>query len=360
MKKTLTINLNGAVYHIDDDAYRMLDRYLSDLRIYFRKQREGEEVIEDIEARVGELFSEQLRTSGTQVITLRNVEDVISRIGKPEEFASAKTKTDDFDTYSAHAGTTRSYRRLYRNPDDKILGGVLSGISAYLGWDPTWLRILMFALALFGVGSPIIIYLILWLLIPQAYTAEEKLAMRGEPINMENIGKTVRDGYDQVRYGLNDYMESGKPQSFLERLGEVLISVIKVVVKFFFIILLIACCPAILGLLFGLFVLVLALVMVLFGSTAFLYSWWPAVDWEVLSGSTTGIFFTILSAILVVGIPLVGVIYAVLRRWLKWEPLNNTTRWTLAIVWIVSLFIGILLILKGGWLALAETGCIHW
>ena len=93
MKKTLTINLGGIVYHIDDDAYRLLDNYLSNLKHYFRKQEGAEEIVNDIEMRIAELFAEKV-TEGKQVITVSDVEEIIARVGKPEDFGIADEDMD--------------------------------------------------------------------------------------------------------------------------------------------------------------------------------------------------------------------------------------------------------------------------
>ena len=85
MKKTLTVNLGGTVYHIDDDAYRLLDDYLSNLKHFFRKQEGAEEIVNDIEIRIAELFAEKV-SAGKQVITIADVEEIIARVGKPEDF----------------------------------------------------------------------------------------------------------------------------------------------------------------------------------------------------------------------------------------------------------------------------------
>lgn len=127
MKKTLTVNLGGTVYHIDEDAYILLDNYLNNLRYHFRKDEGAEEIVRDIESRIAELFDEALR-GGLQVITIKEVEEVIARMGKPEELngeedgnpSASNSKT--FDSES-----TETSRRLFRNPDDRILGGVVSG-----------------------------------------------------------------------------------------------------------------------------------------------------------------------------------------------------------------------------------------
>ena len=140
MKKTLTINLGGIVYHIDDDAYRLLDNYLSNLKHYFRKQEGAEEIVDDIEMRIAELFAEKV-TEGKQVITVSDVEEIIARVGKPEDFGIADEDMDSQkrteQTSSANQGSTQTaaQRRWFRDPDNKLLGGVAAGLAAYFGWD---------------------------------------------------------------------------------------------------------------------------------------------------------------------------------------------------------------------------------
>lgn len=93
MKKTLTVNLGGTVYHIDDDAYRLLDNYLANLKHYFRKQEGAEEIVNDIEIRIAELFAEKV-SAGKQVITLADVEEIIARVGKPEDFGVSDDESE--------------------------------------------------------------------------------------------------------------------------------------------------------------------------------------------------------------------------------------------------------------------------
>lgn len=132
MKKTLTINLGGTVYHIDDDAYRLLDNYLSNLKHYFRKQEGAEEIVNDIEMRIAELFAEKI-AEGKQVITVSDVEEIIARVGKPEDFGITDDDTDSQKKTEQSASGNQSYahtaapRRWFRDPDNKLLGGVEYG-----------------------------------------------------------------------------------------------------------------------------------------------------------------------------------------------------------------------------------------
>lgn len=201
MKKTLTINLGGIVFHIDEDAYDMLKAYLEKLKVRFQVQ-EGNEIIADIESRIAEMFNEH-KSYDKYVISIEEVKRVIETIGNPEDIAgeessaSASSQEQQYQTYR------NLNRRFFRNPDDKILGGVCSGISAYFNIDPVWLR-LLFALTVIFAGTGIMLYIILWIIIPEAKTPLEKMQMRGEDINLSNIEKNIRN----EMYGVKDRFEN--------------------------------------------------------------------------------------------------------------------------------------------------------
>ena len=176
MKKTLTVNLGGIVFQIDEDAYNLLENYLNNLRYHFRKEEGGEEIVRDMETRISELFSEGME-GGQQVITIDNVESVIARMGRPEELddesgsanaaGEQNSRMESEGTCSsaaeghqnsAHtAGTAtdgndnsrKVEKRFFRDTDHAVLGGVLGGIAAYFGWDPTALRLIYIILLLF-------------------------------------------------------------------------------------------------------------------------------------------------------------------------------------------------------------------
>ena len=266
MKKTLTVNLGGTVYHIDDDAYRLLDNYLSNLKHYFRKQESAEEIINDIEMRIAELFAEKV-AAGKQVVTVQDVEEVIARVGKPEDFgiteddAESNKRTEQSSSASQTYTRTAGPRRLFRDPDSKLLGGVAAGLAAYLGWDITLVRILMIVLVFVPYCPMIILYIVGWIVIPEAHTAAEKLSMRGEAVTIENIGKTVTDGFERVADGVNNYVNSGKPRTFLQKIGDVFVAIAAVFFKIFLVALVIICCPV-------LFVLAIVLVALVFAAIA--------------------------------------------------------------------------------------------
>ena len=335
MKKTLTVNLGGTVFHIDEDAYRLLDNYLSNLKHYFRKQEGAQEIVEDIETRICELFLEMIN-AGQQVITIEDVEAVIARMGKPEDFETEGEPNEEPRTESAYQSaeqytTYKVGRRLYRNPDDKILGGVLSGFSAYLGWDATLVRIIALILICFyGVMIPI--YLICWMIIPEARTADEKLAMRGEAINVENIGKTVTDGFEKATKGMNDFMNSDKPRTFFQKLGDGLVTVIGLIIKVFLIIVAIAFCPVLLALILAFLAMIVVAIAGLVSGGTFLASL-PYTDYIQHADMS---IWGVLGCIALIGIPLFSVLYAICSSLFKWPSMIAAVKWTLLVVWFAA------------------------
>ena len=199
MNKVLNINLGGYPFTIDDDAFEHLENYLDTIHHHFQKSEGYEEITSDIEARMAELFQDQL--SGRAIVTIRDVEACIAIMGTPEEFgAEPIEEEEDFyeksetNTNTSEARTEyKTGKRLFRDPDDQTVGGVCAGIAAYFGVeDPVWIR-LIFVIGFFTGTIGLWVYLILWAILPEAKSAGDRLSMRGEPINVSNIGKIIED-----------------------------------------------------------------------------------------------------------------------------------------------------------------------
>ena len=205
MKKNINMNLFGTLYAIDEDAYELLNRYLENMKRYFSRKEGGEEIADDIEHRMAELLSE-LKAEGVEAISIEHVKGIIERIGSPEEMEGFDTpentennentgSEEEEETDKGHKGaewfrkffSAQSKKKLFRNPDDQIIGGVLSGIASYTDIDAIWFRLLTVLLLFFSFGTVVLIYLLLWLIIPLASSPEDRLRMKGTPVNMENI-----------------------------------------------------------------------------------------------------------------------------------------------------------------------------
>ncbi|MDR1003784.1 MAG: PspC domain-containing protein [Prevotellaceae bacterium] len=340
MKKTLTVNLAGIVFHIDEDAYSLLDNYLSNLRLHFNRQAGVEEIIDDIERRIADLFGEKL-TGGKQVVSIADVEEIIARIGQPEEMEAETGNRQSAESQQKKQSSERTYathRRLYRDPDNKVLGGVAGGLAAYFGCDVTPLRLIFLLLLIASVGVSTIIYLVCWLFIPEAHTAAEKLNMRGEAVTVENIGKTVTDGFERVYNGVNDYIRSGRPRTAWQRLGDGLVAVIGFCLKVLLVIFAICCSPLLIVFAVVFVSLIFAAVMVAVGGGAALISLFPMIDWSLSAQPLTAIVLY-LAGVLMAGIPLISLVYLIFRLLFNWKPVGNGLKWTLLILWLVSLVI---------------------
>ena len=152
MNKTVTVNIGGMVFHIEELAYEKMKKYLEAIRGYFTSSDGRDEIIQDIESRMAEMFTERIGTS-RQVVTEEDVDIVINTMGKPEQVAGEDDETNQQSSKRTGSQTSgeRAYRRLYRDPDDKVIAGVCSGFSNYVGIDPLWIR-LAFAVAFFVFG----------------------------------------------------------------------------------------------------------------------------------------------------------------------------------------------------------------
>lgn len=197
MKKTFTANINGTVFHIEEDAYDQLHRYLANIRAKFSGSAGSDEIMADIESRIAELFTERLH--GRQVVTMADVDHVRQVMGQPEDFTS-ESEPAGAGAWAPPPGSPGS-KRLFRDPDDNWVGGVIGGIAAYFGTEPLWLRIAAIVVFFLGWGSPVLIYLILWVLIPKAETPAEKLRMRGEPVTVDNIKRAFDEGAEKFQAG---------------------------------------------------------------------------------------------------------------------------------------------------------------
>ena len=198
MNKTFNINLGGYPFTIDDDAFEHLKQYTDALRKHFQTYEGADEIISDIESRMAELFNNRLENRS--ILSINDVQAAIARMGTPEDFGADALFEDDLKYGKSESKYNyKTGKRLYINPDDKVIAGVCSGLSAYFGVeDPVWLRIAFALLAFGSVGVIISVYIVLMIILPKAETASQKLEMRGEPIDVNSIAKAVENGIDNI------------------------------------------------------------------------------------------------------------------------------------------------------------------
>lgn len=212
MNKTFTINLSGLIFHIDEDAYARLQDYIQKLKQHFANQAGSDEIITDIESRMAELLQERLGDR-KQVVSMSDVEHIITQLGQPFEMETEQT--DD-------SGQQKSYsyrrKRLFRDPDNRKIAGVSSGIAAYLSIDAIWIR-LLFILSLFASGAGLLVYIVLWIVLPEANSTAEKLEMKGEAVNISNMEKAMRKEVNEMADKFNTYAK-GAHESFKKKVPE--------------------------------------------------------------------------------------------------------------------------------------------
>lgn len=336
MNKTVNINLGGLFFHIDEDAFQKLNRYFDAIKRSLSNSSGQDEIMKDIEIRVSELFSQRKETD-KQVITLKDVDAMIAVMGQPEDYRieeeEGKTSQNNNTNY------TKSSKKLYRDIDNNILGGVAAGLGHYFGVDSLWIRLALVLIVIAGVGFPIFLYFLLWILIPKAQTTTEKLQMTGEPITISNIERKVREEFatfsDKVENA--DYEKMGNQvktgaEKVGSAVGEVFMSIFSLFAK-----------------LIGAFILIMSLLILgsllvggfTFGSTTFVDMPWQSY-YDAVIISEFPIWLVVLLGILAVGIPTFFMMILGLKLLItNMKSIGNIAKYTLLALWLIS--VGILI-----------------
>jgi phage shock protein PspC (stress-responsive transcriptional regulator) len=259
MNKTVNINLGGMFFHIDEDAYQKLTRYFDAIKRSLTNSNGKDEIIKDIEMRIAELVAEK-HTSEKQVISLSELDEIIAVMGQPEDYRiepdgeEPNPGTADFNTAANPTGR----KKLYRDKEGGMIGGVLSGLSYYFGIDKVWLRVLLIILLwVYGVGF--FTYIILWIVMPEAVTTTEKLEMMGEPVNISNIEKKVREEFDSLSENFKSGKVGAQVKSNADRIGssfgDFILTCLKICAKFLGVILIMSSMAVLVMLFIGVFTL---------------------------------------------------------------------------------------------------------
>ncbi|MCA5005338.1 PspC domain-containing protein [Sphingobacterium bovistauri] len=212
MNKTIIININSIVFHIEEEAYEILRSYMIDIKKHFGNSADSQEILQDIENRIAEMFSEKIQIGRKEVISLEDVNLVIDRMGKvsdfeggeEEEISASEEKQQESSEVPPSAFVEK---KLMRNPDDSVIGGVCSGLGAYFGMETKWMRLIFVCFVLFG-GSGVMLYVILWMVMPEATTRADKMAMKGESPTLQNFKKS----FDEELQGLNPHISKAKSE----------------------------------------------------------------------------------------------------------------------------------------------------
>jgi len=206
MKKTFTININGKIFHIEDDAFEKLQEYLQRLNHYFVSQQGGMEILQDIESRIAELFQDKI-SEKQEAVTNEWVVEVMTRMGTPEDFMDSEQTQNEENANEVLQGE-KIKKRMYRDSENRVIGGVCYGMGTYFNIDPVILRVLFVLLVFLGAGISIIIYLVLWVVVPKATTTAQRLEMRGEEPTIHNIQKTIQEEVKEVKKSMEKINQS--------------------------------------------------------------------------------------------------------------------------------------------------------
>ncbi|MGI9546359.1 MAG: PspC domain-containing protein [Flavobacteriaceae bacterium] len=331
MNKTVNINLANILFHIDEKAFKKLQRYLEAIKRSFEGTSGSDEIIADIEARIAELFHEKLENE-RQVITLKEVDEVINVMGQPEDYMVDEDIFEDAPSTSEKK--TKRVKKLYRDIDSKYIGGVCSGLEHYLGIDALWIRLFFIFFALF-TGFGFIAYILLWILVPEAASTSEKLDMKGEAVNISNIERKVKEGIDDVTEKVKnvDYEKVGNKvknstHTFFDTIGDIIMFLFKVFGKFIGILLIIIGAATLIGLFIALFTVgVLDIVHI------------PGIDfYDMVSSTGTPVWMVSLLAFFAIGIPFFFLLYLGLKILVNnLKSIGNIAKFSLLGLWLLSI-----------------------
>lgn len=348
MNKTININLGGFFFHIDENAYQKLKRYLDAIARSLSDDPQGKnEIISDIEARISELLSERI-TDARQVVNEGDIDEIITIMGQPEDYTEAEETYNDNSSYNYSKRTKSSNKKLFRDREDKFLGGVASGLAHYTNIDTIWVR-LFFILTAVTTGFGFLIYIILWVLLPEAKTTAEKLQMEGEDVNIGNIEKKIRNEFEYLSTKLKDgaseitekissadyeklrnQTKSGF-QDFLDTVGKILSALFKVFGKFMGILLVFIAGVVLISLIFAMFSISSLEILGFEGD----FIHYPPFFYDsVLPNWLLTLFGMLLVAVPILALLILGlrILSPNLRR------VSTTTSLSLFGIWLVSLF----------------------
>ena len=331
MNKTIIININGFIFHIEEDAYEILKNYMTDVKRHFLNSADSLEITTDIENRIAEMFTETLAARNKQVIVEDDVKQVVEQMGSVADFDITEDGPQS-NSYTNYAYNTTD-RKLFRDPDDHIIAGVCAGLANYFGASPVWIRLAFCLFVLLG-GAGFLIYVILWLVIPKAITRAERMAMKGEKLNLQGFKNNFEEEINTMHGRLTDLQNEAKPLiykvrdlsgdifdhtgSFLGKAGSLLLK------------------------LFGIFVIMDCVGIIIFFTIALfaLFAFGRFVPFE-------GMPYTILnhslrrntiylSAYISIIIPAVALLLFILKTVFKTRSIDRTLGMGMLVVWIVS------------------------
>jgi phage shock protein PspC (stress-responsive transcriptional regulator) len=334
MKKTFTINISGTVFHIEEDAYEVLQKYLINLKNHFGPGEEGKEILADIEARIAEIFIEN-STGSQKVVSIDMVNSAIEIMGSPEDFEQDETEVEAIPTEE-----TKRKRRLYRDPDHRVIGGVCGGLGAYFNMDPVILRIIFVVLLFATTGAAFLAYIILWIAVPKAKNTAQRLEMRGQEATVKNIEKSIKEEVGEMKESFQKMKDSetyAKGKRSVDAAGDVAYSGLKVILRIAVIVI------GVLLIISG-FLGLLGFISSMVVGHSFVQGWpmiWsPEVEVPgflnhfVNTGTLT---FGLIAVGILAGIPLLAMLFIGTKLVFRYKTNNTAIGLTMVGVWLIAL-----------------------
>lgn len=323
MNRTIIININGIVFHIEEDAYDVLRSYMIEVKKHFGNTADSHEIVGDIENRIAEMFSDRIVQGKKEVVTMQDVNDVIAQMGRVSDFETEGQQegyaTDDSYDFPPSSGA----RKLMRDPDDKVFGGVCSGLGHYFAIEARWIRVILVLLVVFG-GTGLLLYIILWIVMPLARTRADRMAMRGEAPNLQNFKRSFQEEMEGLRSNFTGAEEGIKRG--LNSAGIFLVRAFVIFVKIIGVLVIVGLCG-------GLIVLVIAIIATFgfFGTDADM-AMFPLNVIE--PGFRTPM---LVSALVVAAIPFIALVALIIRILFNRSAMGQYTGFALLIVWLIAL-----------------------
>lgn len=362
MKKNITINMLGRLYAIDEDAYGLLQQYIDTLRSYFAHKPDGKEIADDIEARIAELFDD-LKAQGVEAINIQHVQDIITRIGDPKEMVEEEPLDEETAVQEEEQAEEKSMgnrlkeevvayferlrksgKRLYRDPTDKKITGLLAGCARYFGGDPLWWRLACVLLVFITFNTSlssgrffhvtpftwtplwlVLIYFMISIITPVAQNPEDRLKMKGKDVTPQNLAQEVTE----------EHVQADTPQPRRSGASGCVAGFFKIILLVIKGVFILACIVAGLVLVAALATLIVLLTMPdLFGDSEFakLYSHAvsPSLSIVCVVGMAGVLFITLYCGI-----------HSILSNTQKLMPMGTPQRLVWAGLWTVSLIVAI-------------------
>ena len=322
MNRTIIININGIVFHIEEDAYDVLRSYMIEVKKHFGNTADSHEIVGDIENRIAEMFNDRIVQGRKEVITMQDVNDVIAQMGSVNDFETDGGEGD----YTTGGGydfpPASGERKLMRDPEDKVLGGVCSGLGHYFAIEARWVRLILVLLFVFGgMGFPL--YIILWIVMPLARTRADRMAMRGEAPNLQNFKRSFQEEMGGLRSNFTGAEEGIKRG--LNSAGNFLMRAFIVLVKIIGVLMIVGLCG-------GLIVLVIAIIASFgFFGTGTDMAMFPLNVIE--PGFRTPM---LISSLVVAVIPFIALVALIIRMLFNRSAMGQYTGFALLIVWLIA------------------------